>query len=139
RDITPWKETAQPDFLNDWAARNFGKEHAPGIAAILDEYYRLNFPARPEHLLKAGFTDHYGEREQRLARFAELMEKTDTLSRKIPKEKQDAYCQLVPYPVRGSALMNQKYLVVDGLKAHKQIQGETRHYNEKVAGGKWKH
>lgn len=139
RDITPWKETAQPDFLKDWATRNFGKEHSLEIATILDEYYRLNFPPKPEHLLKAGFTGTPEEKETRLQRFAALMERTDTLSRKIPAEKQDAFYQLVSYPVRGSALMNRKYLGSDGLKAHEQIQEETRYYNEKVAGGKWKH
>ncbi|RYD23079.1 MAG: hypothetical protein EOP88_05590 [Verrucomicrobiaceae bacterium] len=138
-DMKPWKETAQPDFLGQWAARNFGKENAPAIASILDEYYRLNFPAKPEHLLKAEFTDHYQERERRLERFATLMERTDTILRTVPGEKKDAFYQLVAYPVRGSALMNRKYLGDEPLKAHEQIQEETRFYDEKIAGGKWKH
>lgn len=138
-DMEPWKETAQPDFLNGWASRTFGKENAAEIAAILEEYYRLNFPAKPEHLLKAGFTDHYQEKETRLKRFAKLTERTDTLSKLIPVEKKDAFYQLITYPVRGSALMNRKYLGDEPLGAHEQIQSETRFYNEKIAGGKWKH
>ncbi|MES2440175.1 MAG: glycosyl hydrolase 115 family protein [Verrucomicrobiota bacterium] len=134
-----WKETAQMDFLNDWAARNFGREHAAGIAAILDEYYRLNFPAKPEHLMKAGFTDHYQEKELRLKRFASLVEKTNAIYQEMPAARRDAFYELLVYPVRGSALMNQKYLGPDPMAAHEKIQSETKFFNEKVAGGKWRH
>src|SRR6478736_6644405 len=68
-DIKTWNETAQPTFLSDWAKRNFDPTHAAEIAAILDEYYRLNFPAKPEHLHLAQFTTNYDETGQRLQRF----------------------------------------------------------------------
>lgn len=132
-----WDETAQPTFLSDWAARNFGKENASTTTAILNEYYRLNYPAKPEHLMNADFTED--EVKQRLQRFEQLVAKTDSLYQRLPKEKADAFYQLVVYPVRGSALMNQKFFGKDPLKAHEQIQTETRYFNETLAGGKWRH
>src|SRR5207249_2449090 len=76
-DMTPWNENAQPTFLNQWAERNFGKEHAEEIVTIMDEYYRLNYPAKPEHLLQAQFTTNYNEIGQRLQRFSQLAAKTN--------------------------------------------------------------
>jgi hypothetical protein len=134
-----WNEKAQNVFLSDWAARNFGKEYAAEITAIMDEYYRLNFPAKPEHLLKVAFTDNYGEKATRLKRFAALVEKTDTLFQKLPAAKKDAFYETTVYPVRGSALMNEKYLGQNPAEAHEKIQAETKTYNEQIAGGKWKY
>src|SRR5665213_4609381 len=51
RDPGRWPATqAQAAFLSDWAARDCGPEHAYAIAAILGEYYRLNFSRKPEHM-----------------------------------------------------------------------------------------
>ena len=141
-NIDSWNETAQPAFLADWAARNFGKDHAPDIAAILDEYFRLNYSAKPEHLLQAQFSDNYNEKERRLQQFAQLVEKTNALYGLMPPEKKDAFYELVVYPVRCSALMNEKFLSASpgqALKAYEQIQAETKYYNEQLAGGKWNH
>jgi hypothetical protein len=141
-DIKAWNETAQPTFLADWARRNFGPAHATEIATILDEYYRLNFPAKPEHLHLAQFTTNYDEIGQRLQRFAQLVKRTDALFETLPPERKDAFYETVVYPVRGSALANQMQLSASAeaaQKAYDQIQGETWYYNEQVAGGKWRH
>lgn len=139
-DISPWNETSQPVFLADWAQRTFGVERAGEIAAVLDEYYRLNFPAKPEHIHLAKFTDSYGETEQRMKRFSTLVAKADMIWAALPPEKKDAFYELVLYPVRGSALVNQMHLgaPADAVKAYDQIQSETAYYNGKVAGGKWR-
>lgn len=141
-DIKPWNETAQPTFLADWAKRNFAPEQAGAIAAVLDEYYRLNFPAKPEHLHLAQFTTNYDEIGLRLQRFAQLVKRTDALLEALPPERKDAFYETVAYPVRGSALANQLHLGASAeaaQKAYAQIQAETWYYNEQVAGGKWRH
>jgi hypothetical protein len=140
-DIRSWDENAQSKFLPDWAARNFGPAQAGEIAAALDEYYRLNYPAKPEHLHRTQFTNHYGEIDERLRRFSQLVKNVDALYKKLPREKRDAFYELVVYPVRGSALMNEKYLgasLEQRQKAHEQIQDETKGFNNTVAGGKWR-
>jgi hypothetical protein len=139
-NIDAWKENAQPVFLATWAARTFGPEHADEIAAILDEYYRLNYAAKPEHLLQAKFTANYDEIGRRLACFQALVSKTDALFEKMPAAQRDAFYELVVYPVRASALMNEKILADDpaaARKAYAGIQAETAYFNGKVAGGKW--
>jgi hypothetical protein len=139
-DINAWNQNAQPAFLADWAERTFGKEHAANIAAVLDEYYRLNYPSKPEHLLQAQFTDNYNEKERRLQWFGQLVDKTNALYAQMPPGKKDAFYELVVYPVRCSALLNQKILSASpdqAEKAYEQIQAETQYYNEQLAGGKW--
>jgi Glycosyl hydrolase family 115/Gylcosyl hydrolase family 115 C-terminal domain len=141
-DIGPWNETAQPTFLADWAGRNFGKAHADEIAAVLDEYYRLNFPSKPEHLHLSQFTTNYGEINQRLLRFAQLVKKTDAIYEKLPREQRDAFYELVVYPVRGSASVNEMHLGGSSeqkSQAYERIQTETQYFNEQLAGGKWRH
>jgi hypothetical protein len=141
-DVRPWNETAQPKFLTDWAARNFGATPATEIAAVLDEYYRLNFPARPEHLHLATFTTNYHEITTRLQRFDKLVAATETIYAKLPPEQRDAFYQLAVYPIRGAALANEMHLSGSperASRAYEQIQAETQYYNEKLAGGKWRH
>jgi hypothetical protein len=149
----------QSDVLEQWAARTFSSEHARETATILDEYYRLNFAAKPEHLLQTNFSfDNYNEAQERLDHFAALMKKTDALFEKIEPPLKDAFFEMVVYPVRGSALMNEKILnavrsreleaqgspeagayTTKAQKALDQIQEETRHFNDDIAGGKWKY
>jgi hypothetical protein len=139
-DIRPWNETAQPTYLADWAGRTFGKAHAEEIAAVLGEYYRLNFPAKPEHLHLSQFTTNYGEIDNRLQRFAELVKKTDAIYERLPREQRDAFYELVVYPVRGSASANEMHFrnPAGRLRAYDRIQTETHYFNEQIAGGKWR-
>lgn len=140
-NIDGWKENAQPAFLQEWASHTLGPEHASEIAAVLDEYYRLNYPAKPEHLLQAKFTTNYDEIGRRLGRFQALVAKTNALFDKLPAGQRDAFYELVVYPVRCSALMNEKQLSADpaeARKAYDQIQAETAYFNQKIAGGKWR-
>ncbi len=140
-NINGWNETAQSAFLADWAEQNFGKEYASNIAVIMDEYYRLNDPVKPEHLLQAKFSNDYHEKEQRLLRFDSLLEKTNTLYGKLRSEQKDAFYETVAYPVRCSALINKKFLGTSPEQAemaYDQIQVETNYYNEQIANGKWK-
>jgi hypothetical protein len=139
-DINSWSANAQSVFLTDWARRNFGQQHAAGIAAVLGEYFQLNYPAKPEHLLQAQFTDNYNEKVNRLRRFASLVDKTNALYGAMPLEKKEGFYECVVYPVRCSALLNQKWLSPDAAQAataYEQIQAETKYFNEQLAGGKW--
>lgn len=149
------KVVSQPEFLQQWAQRNFGAEFSAPIAEILGEYYLLNNAVKPEHLNFAKFNET--EVDERLHGFATLMEKTDQLYQKIPQPFRDAFFELVAYPVRGSALANEKILCAEqsrrlaakndptanqfaerAEKAHARIKAETQFYNTQLAGGKWR-
>jgi hypothetical protein len=154
------------NYLQDFAARTFGTAQAANIAAILNDYYHLNYQRKPEHM---GLTARGGnidsslwtdqEIADRLAAFDALMQRADAVSAKLPKELADAYFELVLYPVRGSALQNHKILNMELNKratargdstaaqaaadrakaAYDRIQTETAYYNDTLAGGKWKY
>ena len=146
----------QPEFLRQWAERNFGAEHAAAIAEILGEYYLLNNAVKPEHLTYAAFTEV--EADERLAKFSALMAKTDKLYAAMPEKFRDAFFELIAYPVRGSALANERILCAERSRAlatkndptanafadraeaaHARIKKETEFYNTQLAGGKWRY
>jgi len=137
-DITAWNETAQTKFLGDWAARNFGKTNADKIATVLEEYYRLNFPAKPEHVHMVEFSTNYNEIGERLQRFAQLVKSTDAIYEKLPREQRDAFYELVVYPVRGSASAHRRRASQGVLlrSARQHVQpGRLRRDDEQPDGG----
>ena len=150
------RTATQPEFLRQWADRNFGAEHSAAIAEILGEYYLLNNAVKPEHLTYAAFTE--AEADARLAKFSALMAKADKLYAAMPEKFRDAFFELVAYPVRGSALANERILCAERSRvlaakndpaanafadraeaAHTRIKAETEFYNTQLAGGKWRY
>ena len=154
------RNLSQREVLEQWADRTFGTQNASEIAAILDEYYRLNSVVRPEHLnldySGFSFIDYGDEAQQRLDRFAALVTKTNALYERIAPDQKDAFYELIVYPVRGSSLMNEKVLNAErsrlyasqgrasanlyarkAMTAFVQIQKETEDYNTRISGGKW--
>ena len=82
----------------------------------------------------------------------------DRLAAALPAADQDAFCELVAYPVRGAALANERYfdgelaalhatagmadateLAARATAADAQLKEDTRYCNESLAGGKWRH
>lgn len=150
-DVNQWGPDAQPAYLRDFAAREFGAEHAGEIAAILGECYRRNFRRRPEHLQwwlrkEPPHASPLGDAEirERLAAFDDLSSRTDRVAAALPVEKQDAFEELVGYTVHASALANTRYFEgelgnIEAAKAaDRAIAERTRRYNEDLAGGKWR-
>lgn len=168
-DITRWRRETLPDFLSAWARREFGARHAAEIAAVMDDYYRLGFARKPEHLQwhlpnepprLSGLTsiDYGDETEARLDAYAALMERADRLYEQMPDGRKDAFYELVAYPVRGAALANQRFFMMErsalfveqgrasaarwaerAKSADARMKAETAYYNEQLAGGKWRH
>ncbi|TFW35083.1 glycosyl hydrolase 115 family protein, partial [Massilia horti] len=115
-DINRWKRENLPDYLPQWAAREFGKAHAGEIASIMDKYFRLNFDRKPEHLQwwLPKTTPHpstlsFEESRQRVREFKELQARVEHLQSSIAQAKRDAYFELVAYPVVAAALANERY------------------------------
>ncbi len=146
--------------LYNWLAREFGEENAGELLDIMNEYYRLAWIRKPEFMgntrteekdpaykIVTGlpWSEHYIN--QRISEYKALSDKVIKLSETIPDEKQDAWFQLIEYPVRGAAEMNFKHLYGQ-LARHGKINWEpsdsayemivalTEKYNS-LAGGKW--
>ncbi|MBV8859220.1 MAG: glycosyl hydrolase 115 family protein [Acidobacteria bacterium] len=168
-DAARWRRDNLPDFLRQWAAREFGREAAGEIASVMEEYYRLGFARKPEHLqwnlpgepyVPSELTqDNYGDETQaRLDAYDSLTARASNLYAKIPEGLRAAFYQLVLYPVRGAALANRRVFAAEkaaayasqgrasasvwerrALEAERLLDEETRFYNEGLSGGKWRY
>ncbi len=150
-DIDRWRPDNLPAFLAEWSARQFGPDHATAIAAVLADYFRLNFARKPEHLQWWLPKEPYRpsdltptEIDARLAAFTDLRRRAEALRAALPSEQQDAFYQLIYYPAVGSALANERYFAGErgeldrARAADAQLAAETRFFNEQIAGGKWR-
>jgi hypothetical protein len=165
-DIRRWRHDNLGQFLPEWAAREFGAEAAPDIARVMEMYYQFNYERKPEHLQwwlpreKPRPSDLApADLERRRAAALTMQELLAGLRPRIPAHKQDAFYQLVDYPVQGSILAHNRYLAGEeaalkglggddaalqklgylGDVLDAQLARLTRRYNTQIAGGKWNH
>ncbi|MFT7775068.1 glycosyl hydrolase 115 family protein [Roseateles sp.] len=107
----------QQAWLRGLAERLFGVAE---IADLWDGYYRVNFERRPEHLQyhlpgekprRSGLAPAFVN--ERLGRFAQLLVRLDALRPRIAAAQRDAFYQLVEYPLRASALANERFFALE--------------------------
>ena len=124
-----WNEPAmarvsQTDFLKQWLGEQFGAPVAPQLAAVLNEYYHLNFIRKPEFMGFNGYDDQtrrtefnpsaWGDQnKERIDAWNGLSERVDALLPSIPEEFRAAYYELIAYPVHAAAAQNDKFLWAD--------------------------
>jgi hypothetical protein len=168
-DAQKWRRENLNGFLKEWAAREFGEKRAGEIADLMDEYYRLGYARKPEHLqwhlpgepMRASdfsAIDYRDEMQKRLDQYQSLNLRADRLYEQIPSSKKDAFYELVAYPIRGATLANERFFAAEksslyarqnrasaihwaqrSKSADEKIKIETAYFNEKLAGGKWRH
>jgi hypothetical protein len=168
--IQPFKNSAYPKaHLQNWVSANLGSKNAGEVTNVLWKYYQLAFERKPEFMgwsqtepnTPVHFTDYnhqyYGDQaQQRADAYTKLEQEVKTMKASVPASKQDAYFQLVYYPVVATSLMNKKFLYRDkaflyarqgrisarnydslSRAAYQGIINETDYYNTKLSGGKW--
>lgn len=155
-DTSKWNTDNAWKFAYQWAEETFGNRE---IGDIKTEYYRLAAGGKPEHIGIISYSQ--SEIDQRLKDYKVLVEKLEKVKSQIPARLQDAYFELVEYPVKGAAAMNvkilrermariaqlsaQKEIAQDSAQvyerqsrqAYKEILSLTHIYNKVVAQGKW--
>ena len=132
-----WNGTNTYVLLEKQIARDFGNEHAAEITSILAEYYRLNFQRKPEHMdFPTNNLFSAAEAGQRVDDWQKLSARVDIIGRNLPPESHDAFFELVEYPVKAAAAMNEKCLA-GSPAAEDEIHRLTAIYNNQIAGGKW--
>jgi hypothetical protein len=157
-DPERWPAESLPDYLRAWAEREFGPEHAAAIAEIVAQYTRYNGRRKPEMLEPGTYSlVNYREAETVAADYRELARRAEALQASLPADARDAFYELVLYPVKACAVLNDLYVTVGRNRLY-AIQGRTstndlaqrarelfredemlaREYNE-LAGGKWNH
>lgn len=136
--IQPGDEQA---WLENYTESIFGKEYAQETAYLISRYSKYNLWRKPE-IQVPGL---YNAKEMAITsqRWNELVLRADALKEKMPEEMQDAYYQLVYYPVVASANLAQIYnsaTLKDSLSVELLMEKDRRlseHYNSGISGGKW--
>jgi hypothetical protein len=132
-----WNGTNTYDLFGKQIGRDFGTEYEDEITTIMAEYYRLNFQRKPEHV---GFPSNdvftADEVKLRINDWQRLSARADVAKQKLSAESRDAFFELVEYPVKAAAAMNEKCLG-GSQSAEDEIHRLTDYYNNQLAGGKW--
>ncbi len=154
--------------LNGWMRTQFGPETAPEIAAIMTDYYALAFERRPEFMgfgqsepitpnQPTPYTASGGdETQRRLDRYADITRRAEAVYAALPADRKSAFFELVLYPIRAAASLNERILKLDlanlharegrpdantlateAKAAHQRIIDDTATYNA-LENGKWR-
>ena len=163
------KPLSEKQHLKEWMTSIFGKGTGEEATSILWNYYQLNFERRPEFMgwsqteptRKTHFTafslfENGDEAQKRIDAFDELSQRVRKLRKIVPERLDDAFFQLVWYPVICAAHMNKKFLYTQkaykyasqgrssandfarkAQEAYDSILSETKYYNNQLSDGKW--
>jgi Glycosyl hydrolase family 115/Gylcosyl hydrolase family 115 C-terminal domain len=100
-------------YTEQWAAEQFGNEHAKDIADIISKYSKYNGRRKPELLDEHTYhIHHYRELNSVTTEYKALVEKSEKISASLPAEYQDAFFQLVLHPVKACANLQEMYAAV---------------------------
>ena len=155
-DINRWQPTQAHHFIPYWAEKTFGPMVAHDIANLMERYYRLQAGGKDAHVWFVNYSEQ--QVAERLSEARSLETEAELLAKRIPADLQDAYFELVSYPIRGAAMLNEYQLLarrsmvcatrLDSLGAladaervqqmFRQLNEWTRHYNEDIQQGKWR-
>src|SRR5207245_3698382 len=102
--------------------------------------------------------ENYDEADRVLTEWKTIVDEAEKISATLPPEARDAFFELVLYPTKASAVVNELYIAVAKNRAYAKA-GDLRanefaqrardlftqdaeladDYNHKLAGGKWNH
>jgi hypothetical protein len=158
-NLDKWPAKKLPEYIKLWAKQQFGEEYACEIADILSKYTKYNGRRKPESIdsLTYSLTD-YREAERIVADYNEIAYKSEKIYKKLPSDYKDAYYQLVLFPVKACANLNEMHVTVGKNYLYAQ-QGRaatnvlaqkvkglfskdselTEYYHTEMSDGKWNH
>jgi hypothetical protein len=154
-----WTSDNIDQYTRDWAAREFGAMYAEPVASLISRYTQYNGRRKPELLSPTTYSlVHYGEADRVVADYHAAASDADVLYQMLPKESRDAFDQLVRFPIKACAQVNELYVAAGRNELYAQ-QGRASandqadaverlfqadadlmdYYNHTMAGGKWNH
>ena len=154
-----WPRQKIAEFGKLWAEREFGPTYADAIADIVAKYTKYNGRRKPELLEPGVFSlENYGEADAVLADWEALTARAEDIYKKLPQNAKDAFFELVLYPTKACALVNELYIAADknhlyttqGRASANDYAARVRElfqadadwsaaYNHTLANGKWDH
>jgi len=106
-----WTNDNTGEFTHLWAAREFGPEYANDIASIVSKYTKYNGRRKPELVDATTYSlVNYQEYEKVVADFNSIAKQAQEISDQLPAEKRAAFYELVLFPTKASAQLNEMYL-----------------------------
>ncbi|WP_107685772.1 glycosyl hydrolase 115 family protein [Niastella koreensis] len=146
-------------YTADWASQQFGNERASLIGPLLSRYTQYNSRRKPELLSPDTYSQvNYQEADNVVYQYRKLAAQADSIGRLLPASYQDAYYQLVLFPIKASANLNAMYAAAgknylyakQGRAATNDLADSVRklylndsqltiQYNKVLANGKWDH
>ena len=158
-DADRWTNRTIGQYTRLWAEREFGPEYAAEIADIVDKYTRYNARRKPELLAPDTYAlNDYLEADRVVADFRAIASRAEAIWRALPDGHRDAFYELVLFPAKACALVQEMYVSAgknrlyaqQGRRAANDMAGRveqlfeadaalTDHYNNVFAGGRWKH
>jgi hypothetical protein len=159
RNPDRWGKDNLQEFTELWAGREFGPEHAGEIADIVSKYTQYNGRRKPEQLEPETFSQvNYQEADRVFSEWKSLTERAERVYQQLSEDKRDAFFELVLYPTKASAIVNELYITAgknhlyatQGRVSANDLADQTRvlfdadaalsnEYNHKLANGKWNH
>lgn len=155
-DINRWQPTEAHKYTNCWFAQIFGADLAQEIADVQADYYRLQASGKDSHVWFVNYSE--SQIRQRITRWRALAAQAADIASRIPQRLKSAYFELVEYPVRGAAMINEYQLLArrsmdrvtygdsigalaDGKRVEEmfcQLNAWTDYYNNEIEDGKWR-
>ena len=146
--------------LKSWLEREFGSNCAEELLPAMEAHYQLSYIRKPEFMGNTREEERdpkykvikdlpWSEQaiSERLRSYTVLSDVVERMGSNIPTDRQDAYFQLVKYPVQAAAQMNRKILTAQLARHSKadwkqsdaafdSIVSLTQQYNS-LQNGKW--
>lgn len=120
-------------YTEQWAAAQFGKKYARGIAELISGYTRYNSRRKPEMLSDNTYSFNYFEWHRVADELSILEDKAVKIGQQLPSDYQDAYFQLVLHPVQTTANLHALYYnVALNKRAYANKLMEANVYADKV-------
>jgi hypothetical protein len=154
-----WTNDTMTEYARLWATREFGAEHANEIADIMLMYTKFNGRRKPERLSTTVYSAaNYDEAGRIAAEYNDLAARAEALYKVIPADQKDAFYELVLFPTKACANLNEMYMAGAKNALYAQ-QGRVsandyaemaradyakdatlmKEFNTEFAGGRWNH
>ena len=154
-----WTNSNIDEYTERWAESQFGARYARDIAGIISKYTEYNGRRKPELLSPGTYSlIHYREAETIVADFSSITDKAEAIYNKLPENKKNAFDELVLFPTKASAIVNELYVAAarnslyakQGRASTNDLAEKTRalfsadtalmsYYNHTLADGRWDH
>lgn len=154
-NIDRWKPAEAHNYIKYWAEKTFGRDVAQEIADMQAGYYQLQAAGKNAHVWFVNYSEQ--QIEQRIARWRALAAQALDVEKRVPESLKAAYFELVSYPIRGAAMINEYQLLArrsmvratvgdsigamtdaDCVKSmFNELNAWTNHYNQEIVDGKW--